>query len=298
MNYTIHQLQVFLKVTETQSITKAAAELFMTQPAASIQLKKFQDQFDVPLTEVIGRQLRVTDFGWEIAAMASKVMAELENIKFKTADYQGLITGRLTVFSASTGKYVIPFFLSDFLKAHSGVDLILDVTNKTRVIESLKNGETDFALVSVLPDHLPVEEELLVENKLYLVGNHPERNTNAPLIYREEGSATRKAMEQYFSKHGGMNRKRMELTSNEAVKQAVMAGLGYSVMPLIGIHHELINGQLFLLEAEGLPMKTDWRLIWLRDKKLSPVNQAFLDYVRTEKDALVETHFGWLRGFS
>lgn len=298
MNYTIHQLQVFLKVTETQSITKAATELFMTQPAASIQLKKFQDQFDVPLTEVIGRQLRVTDFGWEIAEMASRVMAELENIKFKTAEYHGLITGRLTVYSASTGKYVIPFFLSDFLKAHAGVDLILDVTNKTRVVESLKYGETDFALVSVLPEDLSVEEELLVENKLYLVGNHPERDPDAPLIYREEGSATRKVMEQYFANHDSKNRKRMELTSNEAVKQAVMAGLGYSIMPLIGIHHELTNGQLFLLEADGLPIQTDWRLIWLKGKKLSPVSLAFLDYIRENKTEIVNEHFGWMNGYN
>jgi DNA-binding transcriptional LysR family regulator len=115
MNYTIHQLQIFLKVIQKQSITKASEELFMTQPAVSIQLKNFQDQFDIPLTEVIGRQLYITDFGREIAVIAERIIQELDNINYKTQAYQGIMTGRLSISAASTGKYVIPYFLSGFL---------------------------------------------------------------------------------------------------------------------------------------------------------------------------------------
>ncbi len=293
MNYTIHQLQIFLKVIQTQSITKASEELFMTQPAVSIQLKKFQDQFDIPLTEVIGRQLYITEFGKEIGIIAEKVIQELENINYKTQAYEGIMSGRLRISSASTGKYVIPYFLSEFLENNSGIDLVLDVTNKSRVIESLKSNETDFALVSVLPDKLEIEEELLIENKLYLFGNSPDRISNRALIYREEGSATRKAMEQYFDASDGRQRKRMELTSNEAVKQAVIAGLGNSIMPLIGLKNELINGELHLLKSKGLPIKTDWRLIWLKGKKLTPVSQVFLDFLRKEKDKIRKDYFDW-----
>ena len=293
MNYTIHQLQIFLKVVQTKSITKASEELFMTQPAVSIQLKNLQDQFEIPLTEVIGRQLYITDFGREIAEVAERVIQELNNITYKTQAYQGILTGKLSISSASTGKYVIPYFLSGFMEKHTGIDLILDVTNKTRVIESLKNNEIDFAMVSVVPDKLPVEEEVLIENKLYLVGNQDLRDEKKPLIYREEGSATRMAMEKYFEEHQGKRRKRMELTSNEAVKQAVIAGLGYSIMPMIGIHNELVSNQLFVLDSPDLPIKTEWRLIWLKGKKLSPISQAFLEFIRTEKQKILNDNFSW-----
>lgn len=293
MNYTVHQLQIFLKVVQTKSITKASEELFMTQPAVSIQLKNLQDQFDIPLTEVIGRQLYVTDFGKEIAVIAESVIQELEKINYKTQAFQGVLTGKLSISAASTGKYVIPYFLSGFLEKNTGIDLVLDVTNKSRVVESLKNNEIDFALVSVIPEKLSIKEEVLIENKLYLVGNSAVRNEGKPLIYREEGSATRQAMEKYFEVHQGKKRKRMELTSNEAVKQAVIAGLGYSIMPLIGIQNELLNGQLFILEQEDLPLQTEWRLIWLQAKKLSPASQAFLDYVQSEKQTILERHFNW-----
>jgi DNA-binding transcriptional LysR family regulator len=298
MNYTIHQLQIFLKVVQTKSITKASEELFMTQPAVSIQLKNLQNQFDIPLTEVIGRQLHITDFGREIAIIAERVVQELDNINFKTQAYNGIMTGRLSISAASTGKYVMPFFLSGFLDQHTGIDLVLDVTNKSRVIESLKKNETDFALVSTIPDNISIEEELLVENKLYLLGNRPKRDEKKPLIYREEGSATRMAMEGYFETREGKQRKRMELTSNEAVKQAVIAGLGYSIMPLIGIQNELLNGQMHILKADGLPLKTEWRLIWLKGKKLSPVSQAFLDFVRTEKQKILKENFDWYLKYS
>ena len=293
MNYTIHQLHVFIKVVEYQSITKASEALFMTQPAVSIQLKKFQDQFDVPLTEVIGRQLNVTPFGLEIAEMAKRIMIELDEIKYKTEAYKGLLTGKLTFSSASTGKYVIPFFLSGFMEDNPGIDLTLDVTNKVKVMESLKNNETDFALISVVPDGYHLNEELLIENHLHLISNKPAKETNKPLIYREYGSATRLAMEQYFATQNKNTRKQMELTSNEAVKQAVIAGLGNSIMPLIGIHNELANNQLHILKAKGLPIKTQWRLVWLKEKKLSPVSEAFLKYLRTHKESIIQEHFGW-----
>jgi DNA-binding transcriptional LysR family regulator len=293
MNISIHQLQVFLKVVQTRSVTKASEELFMSQPAVSIQLKKLQDQFDIHLTEVIGRQLYVTEFGEEIAVMARRVVEEMSQISYKTQAYEGIMTGKLRVSCASTGKYVIPYFLTGFLKNNTGIDLVLDVTNKSKVVESLKNNETDFALVSVVPGKLNIEEELLIDNKLYLIGNQFKREENKALIYREEGSATRSAMEHYFHSRDGKQRKRMELTSNEAVKQAVIAGLGYSIMPLIGIKSELLDGQLHIYEVEGLPLKTEWRLIWLKGKKLSPVGAAFLELVRKEKQKILRDHFDW-----
>ncbi|WP_421754157.1 LysR family transcriptional regulator [Croceimicrobium sp.] len=297
MNYTLNQIRVYLKIVETESITKAAEELYMTQPAVSIQLKNFQDQFEVPLTELVGRKLHITDFGYEIAEIAEKAFLELENLRFKTLEFKGLLSGKLKISSASTGKYVIPFFLTDFLQSAPGINLVLDVTNKSRVLESLKQNEIDFAIVSVIPKDLEVEEEKLVENKLFLVSDGKGNPKKKPLIFREEGSATRQEMERYFQQHGSKDRKKLELTSNEAVKQAVVAGLGNSIVPLIGIKNELLNQSIHIVPRRGLPLKTDWRLIWLKSKRLSPVAQAYLDYVREHKEEIIEKHFKWYEDF-
>ncbi|MCB0494952.1 MAG: LysR family transcriptional regulator [Cyclobacteriaceae bacterium] len=293
MNYTINQLRVFLKIVETQSITKASEGLFMTQPAVSIQLKNFQAQFDMPLTEVIGRNLHITEFGYEVAGIIERIFNSIEELKYKTKEYEGLLTGRLKLSSASTGKYVIPFFLTDFLELYNGIDLVLDVTNKSKVVESLRNNEIDFAIVSKLPDDLEVNEELLLENKLYLVGNSENYTKKSTLIFREEGSATRKEMENYFQESSTKKRKKIELTSNEAVKQALLAGLGHSIIPLIGIKNELLDGSLKIIDKKNLPLTTYWRMIWLKNKKLSQVAKAYLEFVQNEKSIILEKYFKW-----
>lgn len=303
MHYTLHQLQIFLKITQTKSITKAAEELHLTQPAVSIQLKNLQDQFEIPLTEVIGRQLYVTDFGAEIAIAAEKILGEVYAINYKTLAYKGQLSGRLKLSVVSTGKYVIPYFLSDFLKKHQGIELVLDVTNKARVVESLEKNEVDFSLVSVLPNKLVVDSIELMQNKLYLVGSGAEAPSvkvhtheilqELPIIYREPGSGTRYTMERYISTHNLHVQKKMELTSNEAVKQAVVAGLGYSVMPLIGIKNELLNGELCIIPVKGLPLSSVWNMIWLKNKSFSPVASAFLLHLEKEKTRIISEKFSW-----
>lgn len=291
MNYTLHQLQIFLEVVKQKSITRAAEEMHMTQPALSIQLKNFQMQFDIPLTEIIGKKLYITDFGNSIAEIAENIMKEADEIKYKTKEYRGHYAGKLRISSASTGKYLIPYFLNDFLKEHQGIDLKLDVSNKNTVVKNLQNNEIDFALVSVLPDNPAVYEELLLENKLFFVGKTKKHDKKKPFIYREEGSATRMAMDQYFNNQ--KNRKNIELTSNEAVKQAVIAGLGYSILPLIGIKNELLNGQLNIIPSKGLPLTSHWRLIWLKNKKLSPIAEKYLQHIREEKYKIIQKEFNW-----
>ena len=304
MNYTLHQLQVFLTVSQQQSITKASEVLHLTQPAVSIQLKNFQDQFAIPLTEVIGRRLYITEFGQEIALAAEKILNEVNAINYKTLSFGGLLAGRLTISVVSTGKYVMPYFLPEFMSKHPGVDLLMDVTNKTYVIESLSRNEVDFAMVSVLPHRIEVNKLSLMPNKLFFVassklefGKNPSRKkllSELPLIYREEGSATRNAMENFIKRNRLPVRKKLELTSNEAVKQAVIAGLGCSIMPLIGIKNELINGDIQIIPAKDLPISTTWHLIWLKSKKLSPAAMAYLDYIEKEKDRITSENFGWI----
>jgi DNA-binding transcriptional LysR family regulator len=269
----------------------------MTQPAISIQLKNFQDQFKIPLTEIHGRQLYVTDFGYEIAEIAERALENLDEIQFKSKDYQGLLTGKLKIAAASTGKYVIPYFLGDFLKQHEGIDLTLDVTNKSKVIESLKKNEIDFALVSVLTDDIDVHQEELIENKLFLIGNSETPSTQASLIYREKGSATRAEMEAFYKDKQFNKRKKLELTSNEAVKQAILAGLGISLVPIIGIKNEIKNGSLHIIKRRGLPIVNTWKLIWLKNKKLSPIADAYLEFIKAEKERITQEQFSWYESF-
>lgn len=296
MNYTLHQLQIFLEVVRQQGITRAANEMHMTQPALSIQLKNFQMQFDIPLYEVIGKKLYITDFGNSIVEIAENIVREANTIKYKTKEYSGLFAGKLRISSASTGKYVIPYFLSGFLKEYPSIDLTLDVSNKTTVIKSLQDNEIDFALVSVVPPNLNIHEELLLENKLYLVGNTEKISKDKPLIYREDGSATYMAMDKYYSSH--TQRKSMKLTSNEAVKQAAIAGLGHSILPLIGIKNELSNQELYIIPSRGLPIVTNWRLIWLKNKKLSPIADAYLSYIKIKKHEIIQNSFEWYLNFN
>tara|TARA_R110002012_G_scaffold61085_1_gene160156 strand:- start:47321 stop:48253 length:933 start_codon:yes stop_codon:yes gene_type:complete len=307
MYYTLHQLQIFLKISELQSITKASEELHLTQPAVSIQLKKFQDQFPIPLTEVVGRQLFITDFGKEIAQAAERIINQVEEINYRTLAYQGNLSGRLKVSVVSTGKYVMPYFLSDFMTENKGVDLIMDVTNKSKVVRSLELNEVDFALVSVLPEKLNVDTVELMPNKLFYVSNYDRELPKTiskkhlfekiPLIYREPGSATRNAMESFIEKNRYSVNKKMELTSNEAVKQAVISGLGCSIMPLIGNKNALKNNELKIIPVKGLPITTTWNLIWLKSKNLSPVAVAFLDYLKERKGHIIQKKFSWIYDF-
>jgi DNA-binding transcriptional LysR family regulator len=301
MNYTLHQLTIFLKVVETQSITKTAEALHLSQPAVSIQLKNFQQQFYIPLIEIINKKVFVTEFGLEIAESAQTILNELNIIDQRLHKYNGLLAGTIKISSVSTGKYVIPYFLADFLKKNENIELRLDVSNKTKVIESLERNETDFALVSVLPKHIQLNKIELMPNLLFLVGNADGLNEKTqanklvlgtlPLIYREEGSATRNAMEIFIERNKIKVRKKIQLTSNEAVKQAVIAGVGYSIMPLIGIKNELKNKQLHIIPVKGLPLKSTWNIVWLKNKNLSPVAKAFIKKVESEKNKVIDKYF-------
>jgi DNA-binding transcriptional LysR family regulator len=193
----------------------------------------------------------------------------------------------------------MPYFLSDYLKQNSGVDLTMDVTNYSQVLSSLMQYEIDFALISDDPENIKFEKFDLIKNELFLVGNN---SSNYPLngdktvsestfLFREAGSRTRLIMENFLSKNKIKIKKKIELTSNEAVKQAVIAGLGYSVMPLIGIRNEIESGLLKIIPIKGLPIQTNWRLIWLKEKRLSPIAESYLNYLEKEKENIIKNYF-------
>jgi DNA-binding transcriptional LysR family regulator len=296
MNYTLHQLQVFVAIVECKSVTRAAEQLYLTQPAVSLQLKKFQDQFEIPIYEVIGRKFFVTDFGAEVYQSAKRIVAEMNALSSLTAEYKGVLSGKITLHSASTGKYIAPYLLADFAKRFPSVNIQLDVTNKRSVVQSLQSNTTDFALISELPTHIEVEEEILMDNELFLIANEPIRIHGREdvvhllqrkmLLIREEGSATRNALERYLLQQNIQVKQKLELVSNEIVKQAVMAGLGVSLMPTIGILKELKEGKLHIVPVDGLPITTTWRLVWLKNKQFGPVEKEYLKFIREHKNKL------------
>jgi len=299
MNYTLHQLRIYLKVTETLSITKTAEKLNLTQPAISIQLKNFQDQFDYPLIEIINKKIQVTGLGKEIAIAAESIISQIDNINYKSHNYKNKLAGHLKISIVSTGKYIMPYFLADYLKLNSGVDLSMDVTNYSKVISSLLQYEIDFALVSHDPDNTKFEKLDLINNQLFLVGGNTKKNSSnenkikidSTFLFREEGSRTRLIMENFILKNKIKIKKKIELTSNEAVKQAVMAGLGLSIIPIIGIRNEIESGLLTIIPMKGLPIETSWRLIWLKEKKLSPIAESYLNYLANEKQNIIKNYF-------
>ena len=305
MNFTLHQLKVFLVVAELKSITQAARELNMTQPAVSIQLKNLQDQFDLPLTEVIGRKLYVTDFGREIENIARRVLGEVDSIKDHSLKFQGVLSGKLRIAAASTGKYILPYYLRNFLAENPHVELEMEVSNKNKILERLRNNEADFVLLTVMPSDMDLYEEVLMPNQLYLFGATENVQTlqqsngevlfrELPLIFREEGSGTRHTMQQFFQIANISPRIGLSLSSTEAVKQAVMAGLGYSVLPLVSVMDALMLNKISIIPVKGFPLRNNWRLVWLQKKQLTAVASAFRNYIKEHKQQIYQTHFSHL----
>jgi DNA-binding transcriptional LysR family regulator len=254
----------------------------------------------------VGRKIFITDFGREIVRAAEVILNEMAHIQYRSKLHRGVLAGKINISVVSTGKYILPYFIADFLKLHPNVELNMDVTNKSRVIENLERNEVDFSLVSILPEHLSLNTMPLLKNKLYLVSrNNVFKDQNIdielfkslPLIFREQGSGTRHAVEAYFNKHNIDFIKSMELTSNEAVKQAVLAGMGYSILPLIGIKNELMLKQLEIIEVEKFKLESEWNMVWLSAKNLSPQAAALIQFVEENKVRIAHQQFGWTESY-
>jgi DNA-binding transcriptional LysR family regulator len=199
----------------------------------------------------------------------------------------------------------LPYYLRNFLAENPHVELEMELSNKNKVLEKLRNNDADFVLLTVMPSDMDLYEEVLMPNRLFLMGSTenilPTQSTTGsslfkdlPLIYREEGSGTRHTMQQYFQKANINPRIGLSLASNEAVKQAVLAGLGYSVLPLVSVGDELKLNKLSIIPVKGFPLRSEWRLVWLQKKQVTSVAAAFLHYMRENKQAIYEKHFAYL----
>lgn len=308
MNITLHQLKAFQAVSKFQSITKAAEAMSMTQPAVSIQLKNLQEQFEVPLTEIIGKRIHITEFGQELVDTADRIFGEIGQIEEKMLELKGLLGGKIRISAVSTGKYIIPYLMADFMKLHPHVEISLEVSNRYNVLAHLQENTTDLALVSLWPEELDLESIHLAENKWYLACSPEKKEAYAsaiqegkwgkvPFLLREKGSGTRTMMEKFFQERDIHVESNLELATNEAVKQAVMAGLGASLLSNFSMAQEIKEGRISLLELPGLPLKADWKLIWLKQKKHSPAVKAFIRWLSENRKKVLSTHFPTLESF-
>ncbi|MCL1462846.1 LysR family transcriptional regulator [Argonema galeatum] len=298
---TLHQLKVFEAAARHSSFTRAAEELFLTQPTVSMQVKQLAKAVGLPLFEQIGKRLYLTDAGRELLATCREIFDRLAHFEMTVADLKGVKAGQLRLAVITTAKYVVPRLLGPFCQRYPGIDVSLQVTNHEIILERFSQNLDDLYIISQLPDNSDAIVHSFLENPLVVLApsNHPlalqkniplERLTGEPFIMREPGSGTRQAVQKLFEIHGISVKVKLELGSNEAIKQAIAGGLGISVLSSHTMALEGMTSHLTILDVEGFPIERYWYVAYPSGKQLSVVARTFFDYLMDEgKQVLEET---------
>ncbi len=302
MHVTLRQLKVFETVARHGSFTRAAEELFLSQPTVSMQVKQLAEAVGQPLFEQVGKKVFLTHMGEELHRTCQAMFETWNRFEMTAADMKGLKTGRLRLACVTTAKYFIPRLLGPFCDRYPGIDVKLEVANREAVIERLAKNEDDLYIMGSPPAHFDIASHPFLENPLVAIapGKHPlAGRRNIPLarfaeervLLRERGSGTRTATERFFREHGIELKSRMEIGSNEAIKQAVAGGLGVTVMSQHTLSLEPMQEQLSVLDVEGFPIRLAWYAVYPGNKQLSVVAQTFFEYLKAEAHVLLPTQF-------
>ena len=287
---TLRQLQVFEAIYRLGSFTRAAEELFLTQPTLSTQIRKLTDTIGVPLLEHVGRNVQPTEAGDDVYHACRSIFETLISLDTDIANLKGLKSGRLRLCVVTTAKYLAPEMLGKFSRDFPGVDLVLKVTNREKVIERMQANVDDLYIMGQVPSNsIDVQTYAFSPNPLVVMAppNHPlvgkkniplEAFLDEPFIIREPGSGIRDATLKLFESRGLTPKIKMELSSNEAIKYAVVSGLGLSVLSLHTITLEGMDGPLAILDVQGFPILRNWYIVHPKYKELSLVAQKFLDF--------------------
>ncbi|MFE1748871.1 LysR substrate-binding domain-containing protein [Coleofasciculus sp. H7-2] len=290
---TLHQLKVFEVVARHGSFTRAAEELFLTQPTVSIQVKQLTKAVGSPLFEQVGKRLYLTDAGRELMVTCREIFDRLAQFEMTLAEMKGLKQGRLRLSVITTTKYFVPRLLGPFCQRYPGIDIALQVTNHERILSRMSENLDDLYILSQIPDHLDVCCHPFLENPLVVLApvNHPlaqqkniplSRLAGEPFIMREAGSGTRSSVQQLFERHEVSVKVRLELGSNEAIKQAIAGGLGISVLSRHTLGLDGVSSELTILDVEGFPISRHWYIAYPAGKQLSVVARTFFDYLLEE----------------
>lgn len=294
---TLRQLEVFEAIARLKSFTRAAEELFLTQPTVSMQIKKLTDEIGLPLFEQIGKKIYLTDAGKELYQTCLGIFEHFSRFEMIASDMKGLKSGKLRLAVVTTAKYFTPRLLGMFCQEYPGIDVALIVTNRERVLERLSSNQDDLYILGQVPDAVDAVAEVFLDNPLVVLASadHPlsrekkisiERICDEPFIMREPGSGTRMATERFFLEQGYKLKVRMELGSNEAIKQAIVGRLGIAVLSRHTLALDAPMGQLAILDVEGFPIERHWYFAYPSGKQLSIVAQTFLEYLRQASDYL------------
>jgi len=291
MNITFRQMKVLLAVAEHGSITAAAQACFITQPTVSMQLKTMSDEVGLSLYEVIGKRVFLTAAGEAVAQSAHLMQDEINFLEQTISAMKGHTQGRLRVALASTAKYFVPRMLGSFYKQYPEIDIAFEVLNRDGVVSRLKSNADDLYIMSIPPADMDIERHRFLENPLVVIAalDHPLSTkkrlkrthiANELFVLREAGSGTRLACNHYFETHQFKPKVRLELGSNEAIKQAVAGGLGLAVISRHALHQEPEIDGLVILPVEDFPIHSNWWIIFPKGKRLSPIASIFLEHLK------------------
>jgi DNA-binding transcriptional LysR family regulator len=300
---TLPQLRLFEASARLGSFTRAAQELHMAQPTASVQIKKLSETVGVPLFEQVGKRLYVTDAGQRLYESCQEVFRAFTTLEESLAGMRALESGRLRLAVSTTGMCFAPRLLGAFVGLHPGVKTSMQAHNRQRLVERLANNEDDLYLFADAPEMEDVVAQELLPNPLVVLArdDHPlarqrnipfERFAREPFLIREEGSGARRIAMRLFGEHGLTPRIRMELGTNEAIKEAILAGLGVTIMSRYTFGLDPESSRYLCLDVEGFPLENHWYFVYPEGKQLSSVTRAFLDFARAEAKGLVPGSLG------
>lgn len=287
---TLHQLRIFLAVARHSSFARAAEELHLSPPTLSLQVKQLSETVGQPLFEQLGKKIYLTAAGKTLAEACEDIQSRMERLSEELAALQGVERGSLKLAILTTVKYTVPKLLGGFCAAHPGIDVAMVVGNREKLLQRLARNEDDLYIMGQPPEQMDVISEAFADNPLVLVAppNHPLvgqkaisplRLANEPFILREPGSGTRLTAEKFFFNHGVVLRNRLEVGSNEAIKQTVAGGLGLAVLSTHTVASEVAMGELALLDVVGFPQIRQWHVVYARGKRLSAASLAFKDWL-------------------
>ena len=295
---TLHQLKVFEAIARSGSFTRAAEEMFLSQPTVSQQIKQLTKAVGMPLFEQIGKRLYLTDAGKEVLIVCKDISERMSQLEMTLADLRGLKQGNLRLTVITTAKYFVPRLLGQFRHRYPGISISLQVTNRKLVLERLGENLDDLYILGQPPEGLDIHLRPILENALVAIApsDHPlahekniplQRLAEEPFIMREAGSGTRMAVERFFEENRVDINVEMEIGSNEAIKHAIVGGLGVSVLSRHVLALVGTKGPLTILDVEGFPIQRYWYIVYPASKQLSVVASTFLEYLLNEGKQIV-----------
>ncbi|SFP61064.1 DNA-binding transcriptional regulator, LysR family [Nitrosomonas cryotolerans] len=298
LHFTLRQLRVFESVARHLSYSRAAEELYLTQPAVSMQIKQLEGNIGLPLFEQIGKRVYLTEPGRELYHYSREIFQQLADMEVALSELKGLERGRLNISVVSTANYFAPHLLAKFCQRYSGITVSLHVSNRETVLKQLADNLTDLAIMGQPPENLDIVSESFMENPLIVIAppNHPlckarqipvKRLEQEIFLVREPGSGTRSAMERFFDAHKIKINRGMETDTTEAIKQAVQAGMGLGIMSLHTAELELETKRLQVLDVQGFPIIRHWHIVNRKNKRLSNVARVFKEFLLVEAPGLM-----------